>query len=91
LIRQISLEWDWLMAQKDCRIASGDESMIQHAILEKSGMDTRSIEISTATDQLEAFKADLVRLRAFPLLPSWLIVIGALYIVENGGLDQVDG
>jgi hypothetical protein len=52
-------------------------------------MDTRSIEIRTATEQLEALEADLVRIRTFALLPSGLIVVGAFYHVKNGGLDPI--
>ena len=48
-----------VMPHTDCKMASGTEDQIHAAIFEKSGIDTRSIEIRTVTDQLAALKSDL--------------------------------
>ena len=49
-----------VMPHTDCKMASGDESEIHAAIFEKSGIDTRSMEIRTVTDQISALKSCLL-------------------------------
>jgi carbonic anhydrase len=70
-------------------MASGSEEQIHAAIFEKSGIDTRSIEIRTVTDQLAALKSDLVRIEQFPLLPKGISIVGAIYDVSTGALKQI--
>jgi carbonic anhydrase len=70
----------------DCKMASGTEPEIHEAIYEASGVDTRSIEIRTIRDQEAALLTDVLRIRAFPLLPKELVVAGALYDVTTGQL-----
>ena len=65
-----------VMPHTDCKMASGSEEQIHAAIFEKSGIDTRSIEIRTVTDQIAALKSDLVRIEQFPLLPKGISVVG---------------
>jgi carbonic anhydrase len=67
-------------------MASGTEEEIHAAILENSGIDTRSVEIRTVTDQVAALKSDLVRIEQFPLLPKGIELIGAIYNVKTGEL-----
>jgi carbonic anhydrase len=70
-------------------MASGSEEQIHAAIFEKSGIDTRSIEIRTVTDQIAALKSDLVRIEQFPLLPKGISVDGAIYDVSTGALKLI--
>jgi carbonic anhydrase len=70
-------------------MASGSEEQIHAAIFEKSGIDTRSIEIRTVTDQVSALKSDLVRIEQFPLLPKGISIIGAIYDVKSGSLTKI--
>jgi carbonic anhydrase len=77
------------MPHTDCKMASGSEEQIHAAIFEKSGIDTRSIEIRTVTDQLAALKSDLVRIEQFPLLPKGISIVGAIYDVSTGALKQI--
>jgi carbonic anhydrase len=70
-------------------MASGSEERIHAAIFEKSGIDTRSIEIRTVTDQIAALKSDLVRIEQFPLLPKGISVVGAIYDVKSGSLTKI--
>ena len=79
-----------VMPHTDCRMASGSEEQIHATIFEKSGIDTRSIEIRTVTDQIAALKSDLVRIEQFPLLPKGIEIIGAVYDVKSGKLDKVN-
>jgi carbonic anhydrase len=78
-----------VMPHTDCRMASGTEDEIHAAIKERSGVDTRGIEIRTVKDQVAALNADLVRIKAFPLLPSELAVTGAIYDVKSGKLNPL--
>jgi carbonic anhydrase len=70
-------------------MASGSEEQIHATIFEKSGIDTRSIEIRTVTDQIAALKSDLVRIEQFPLLPKGIEIIGAVYDVKSGKLTKI--
>ena len=78
-----------VMPHTDCKMASGTEEQIHAAILEKSGIDTRSIEIRTVTDQVTALKSDLIRIEQFPLLPKEISIIGAIYDVKSGKLTKI--
>jgi carbonic anhydrase len=78
-----------VMPHTDCRMASGTEEQIHATILERSGIDTRSVEIRTVSDQISALKSDLVRIEKFPLLPKNIKVIGAIYNVKTGELKAV--
>lgn len=69
-----------VMPHTDCRMASGTEEQIHATILERSGIDTRSVEIRTVSDQIAALKSDLVRIEKFPLLPKILKLL-ALFIM----------
>ena len=77
-----------VMPHTDCRMASGTEEQIHATILERSGIDTRSVEIRTVSDQIAALKSDLVRIEKFPLLPKNIEVIGAIYNVKTGELKR---
>jgi len=78
-----------VMPHTDCRMASGTEEQIHATILEKSGIDTRSVEIRTVTDQVAALKSDLVRIEQFPLLPKGIEMVGAIYNVKTGELKRI--
>ena len=78
-----------VMPHTDCRMASGTEEQIHTTILERSGIDTRSVEIRTVSDQISALKSDLVRIEKFPLLPKNIEVIGAIYNVKTGELKKI--
>ena len=78
-----------VMPHSDCRMASGSEPEIHQAIFDASGMDTRSIEIRTVTDQRAALELDLTRIRTYPLLPKELQVAGGFYDVQTGRLTLI--
>ena len=79
-----------VMPHTDCKMASGEEADIHLAIQEKSGVDTRSIEIRTVSDQRSAVITDLTRIRTFPLLPAGLVAAGALLDIRTGRLTPYD-
>lgn len=78
-----------VMPHTDCRMASGTEEEIHQAIWESAGVDTRSFEIRTVTDQLEAVRTDVTRICAFPLMPKDLKVGAAIFDVKTGELMPV--
>lgn len=78
-----------VMPHTDCRMASGTESEIHAAIFEKSGVDTRSVEIRTVRDPLKALEVDLDRIRSFPLLAANTEVAGAIFDVSTGALNPI--
>jgi len=79
-----------VMPHTDCKMASGDEVDIHEAILERAGVDTRSLEIRTVSDQRAALITDVTRVRSFPLLPADLVVAGALLNIRTGHLEPLD-
>ncbi len=75
-----------VMPHTDCKMASGEEAEVHEQIRAEHGIDTRSVEIRTVTDQMAALITDVVRIRAYPLLPAGLIVGGAVFDVHSGRL-----
>ena len=53
-----------VMPHTDCRMAQGLEHEIHESIREASGIDTRSVEFRTVTDQVSALITDVVRIRS---------------------------
>ena len=78
-----------VMPHTDCRMASGSEAQVHEAILKNSGIDTRSLEIRTVTDQKAALEIDVLRIRSFPFLPKEIEVMGAIYDVKSGKLEKI--
>jgi carbonic anhydrase len=79
-----------VMPHTDCRMASGDESGIHRQIMDEHGVDTRSLEFRTTSDQRKALALDVTRIRAFPLLQKGVVVGGAIYDVATGALEPVN-
>lgn len=78
-----------VMPHTDCRMASGTEAQVHEAIQKSSGIDTRSIEIRTVTDQKAALETDVLRIKSFPFLPKALEVMGVIYDVKSGKLQRI--
>jgi len=75
-----------VMPHTDCRMASATEADIHRQIFAEFGVDTRSEEFRTVDDQEAALQYDVIRIRAYPLLPEDLQVAGAIYDVNSGKL-----
>lgn len=78
-----------IMPHTDCRMAKSDEPAIHAEIAETHGVDTRSIEFRTVSDQAAALASDVQRLRSFPLLSDGVVVAGAIYDVATGSINPV--
>ena len=76
-----------VMPHTDCRMARDDEETIHATIEEQFGVDTRSLEFQTVSDQYAALEMDINRIRQFPLLQRGVSVAGALDHVETGLLE----
>jgi carbonic anhydrase len=78
-----------VMPHTDCRMASGTEEQIHQALFDASGVDTRSIEIRTVTDQVSTLKDDVASIKNYPILPKDLEVVGAIFDVKSGKLKKI--
>lgn len=79
-----------VMPHTDCRMCGTAEADIHVTIRERYGVDTRSLEFRTSADVQGTLISDVTRLRAVPLLPSAVVVGGAVYDVGTGALTLVD-
>ncbi len=79
-----------IMPHTNCRMAMGEEADIHALIQREHGVDTRSLEFRTVTDQRAALRTDVNRVRSYPLLNKGVRVGGAIYGVETGKLTPVD-
>ncbi|RNL87421.1 beta-class carbonic anhydrase [Halostreptopolyspora alba] len=74
-----------------CKMASVDSDDAVHETIHRNyGVDTRSLEFHTNSDQLGALRHDLERIRHHPLLPDTLEVMGAIYDVDTGKVSPMD-
>ena len=79
-----------VMPHTDCRMASADEAAIHATIKDQFGVDTRSLEFRTVSDQRAALAIDVTHIRTYPLLQKGVSVAGAIYNVSTGQLEPVD-
>ncbi len=78
-----------VVAHTDCRMAKVTDEQAHEAILEESGLDTRSLEFHTIPDQVRTLQRDVQRIRSFPYLPEALAVVGCVYDVGTGRVQVV--
>ena len=79
-----------VMPHTDCRMVCESDSVIHETIKSQHGVDTRSLEFRTVSDQREALMVDVSRLRTYPLLKNGVTVAGAIYNVTTGRLKPID-
>lgn len=79
-----------VMPHTDCRMAKSTESQVHETILERSGVDTRSLEFRTIDDPLNTLASDVQKIRSFPFIPDHVVVAGGMYDVETGKLTIYD-
>jgi carbonic anhydrase len=77
-----------VVAHTDCRMTKVTDAEIHNELLAR-GLDTRSLEFQTISDQRETLRGDVQRIRSLPYLPAHLPVIGCVYDVHTGLLDVV--
>lgn len=79
-----------VMPHTDCRMANESEAELHETINREYGVDTRSVEFRTVTDQREALTYDVTRIRSYLLLRKGVTVGGAIYDVATGRLEPID-
>ncbi len=79
-----------VMPHTKCAMAGFTEDEIHAKIDAEHGVDTRSLEFRTTDDQVASLRQDLVRIRAYPLLPAELAVAGAVFDVDTGRLIPLE-
>lgn len=79
-----------VMPHTRCAMAMRDEAGIHELIAQRHGIDTRSLEFRTVSDQVAELRTDVTRIRSLPFLPSGVRVGGALYHEESGRLEPID-
>ena len=79
-----------VMPHTDCRMVCANDSVIHETIQSQHGVDTRSLEFRTVSDQREALIVDVSRLRSYPLFKTGVTVAGAIYNVSTGQLEPID-
>ena len=76
-----------VVAHTDCRMSKVTDEQVHEAILEQSGIDTRSLEFRTTHDLLEVLRGDVQKIRSSPYMPKDLQVAGCRYDVESGRVE----
>jgi carbonic anhydrase len=76
-----------VVAHTDCRMAKVTDDQVHEKILAEAGLDTRSLEFRTVSDQRGMLASDVQRIRSSPYLPPGLAVLGAMYDVATGRLE----
>ncbi|MBM3686998.1 MAG: carbonic anhydrase [Actinobacteria bacterium] len=79
-----------VMPHTQCRMAGTTEAEIHATLASEFGVDSRSLEFLTVSDQRAALARDVQRIRSHPLAPSGMVVGGGVYHVETGVLEPVD-
>jgi carbonic anhydrase len=77
-----------VVAHTDCRMTKVTDDDV-HAELLGRGIDTRSLDFRTISDQADTLRRDVQRIRSSPYLPAGLPVVGAIYDVTTGRIDVV--
>jgi carbonic anhydrase len=77
-----------IVAHTKCRMVGGTEADVHAAIAAAGGPDTRSLSFLTTTDQEEAIRTDVQRVRSWPYLAD-VTVGGFCYDLDTGHLHRV--
>ena len=88
-VHLLGVERILVVEHTECKMASATDEQVHAAILEASGIDTRSLEFRTMSDQLATLTDDVQKVRSSPYLPKGVEVGGFLYDVRTGALREV--
>jgi carbonic anhydrase len=75
-----------VMPHTDCRMTKVTDEQVHEELLGR-GIDTRSLEFRTVSNQIEELRKDVQKVRSSPYLPAGLSVVGCVYDVKTGKLD----
>ena len=85
--RLLDVERVMIIAHTDCRMTKTTDDQIHATMTQTHGLDTRSLDFGTISDQRAVLTRDVQRIRSSPYLPSQLAVIGCVYDLETGLLQ----
>ena len=88
-VHLLGVERILVVEHTECKMASATDEQVHAAILDASGIDTRSLEFRTMSDQLTTLTDDVQKVRSSPFLPPGVEVAGFLYDVRTGRLREV--
>jgi carbonic anhydrase len=88
-VHLLGVERVLVVEHTECKMASATDEQVHTAIQEASGIDTRSLEFRTMSDQLATLTDDVQKVRSSPYLPASVEVGGFLYNVRTGRLREV--
>ena len=88
-VHLLGVERVLLVAHTDCRMTKVTDDDVHAVIAADSGLDTRSLDFHTISDQGATLARDVQRIRSSPYLPSGLTVAGAIYDVRSGRVEVV--
>jgi carbonic anhydrase len=88
-VHLLGVERVMVVAHTDCRMAKVTDDEAHAAIQEQAGVDTRSLDFRTMSDQLASLAEDVQRIRSWPYLPAGLPVVGCRYDVSTGEVEVV--
>ena len=74
-----------------CAMASAGEAELQERVGSRLQQDASWLSIGAITDQRQALRADVLRVRSHPLMPAEVEVGGFLYDVDTGLLGDPVG
>ena len=89
-VHLLGVERVLVVEHTECKMASATDEQVHAAILESSGIDTRSLEFRTMSDQKATVLEDVQKVRSSPYLPDSVQVGGFLYDVRTGRLTPLN-
>ena len=78
-----------VVAHIDCRMTKVTDDQVHATILEQSGVDPRSLEFRTVSDQQAVLEADAQRIRSSPYMPPGVAVCRARYDITSGRVEAL--
>jgi carbonic anhydrase len=79
-----------VVAHTDCAMAGSTEDQVRTRVSDASGSDASGWTFLATTDQHQALRDDIARLRACDLLPDDLVIGGFVFDVHTGALVPDD-
>ena len=78
-----------VLAHTDCGMAKVTDDQVHEAVRARSGIDSRSLQFQTISDQATALVGDVQRVRSSPYLPAGMPVAGGIFDVHTGAVTLV--
>ena len=78
-----------LVAHTRCAVADSSEGDIRRRVAAASGVDVSDTDWHIVSDQAQALRDDVERLRSHRLVPTSVAIGGFIYDVDNGRLTQL--